>query len=204
MENVKHRTWHSKSRSRLAQKGLKIGALVNPYLDVAQLKEYGICVSQSDLAESEHLPQYFRPASPETLASLEDRRQKLPRPPQPGDLDYYEDDHRLALANYWQARTNSHQLTVQWLNGPTYDQEGPNLLQTTTWGTKGYETTINKAKKIADSRLATQYLERDRETSAPEHETLRGVSAGMEFMRYFRDRKPHPASPRSMPPQPGL
>jgi hypothetical protein len=148
MENVKHRTWHSKSRSRLAQKGFKIGALVNPYLDVAQLEEYGICVSQSDLAESEHLPQYFRPASPETLASLEDRRQELSGPPQPGDVDYYEEDGRsLSLINYSRAEDRLNELSVQWLNGPTFDREGPNLRETTTWKTKGYETTINKAQE---------------------------------------------------------
>jgi hypothetical protein len=88
MELPKHKTRQARSRLQLAQKGLEIDALSNPYLDFEQLKEHGIWASQVDLNDAEYFPRYFLSASPEKLASLEDRRPKIPTPPQPNDVDY--------------------------------------------------------------------------------------------------------------------
>ncbi|TAQ89487.1 hypothetical protein B7494_g2163 [Chlorociboria aeruginascens] len=117
-----------------ADYGIEI--LRNPYLDVAQLKEHGIWASQIDLKDAERFPRYFRPASPEKLASLEDRRPEIPTPPQPHDVDYDDGGGNRPIRNLSQARYKGDALGEQLTTGKDSTREWPSLLQATPWDYK--------------------------------------------------------------------
>ncbi len=138
MEPPAHKTRHARSRWQLAQKGLEIDALLNPYLDVARLQEHGIWASQIDLDDAEHFPRYFLPASPEKLASLEDRRPKIPAPPQPYDVDYDDGGGYRPTRNFSQARYKGDALEEQLTGGKDSTGEWPSLMEATPWSYKTY------------------------------------------------------------------
>ncbi len=140
MKSLKHGPRHTASVDHLAEKGRAIDRLINPYLETAQLKEYGIIVSQIDLDELERSPSYFIPATPEKLASLADRRPPITIP-HPDDIDYvlYKEpkvvDYRFHGS---QAGYTSSVLYDHLAHGPTMDQEGPTMLEKTSWVHRWY------------------------------------------------------------------
>jgi hypothetical protein len=138
MELPEHKTRHTRSRWQLAQKGLEIDALSNPYLDAAQLKEHGIWASQIDLNDAEYFPRYFLPASSEKLASLEDRRPKIPTPPQPYDVDYDDGGGDRPTRNFCQASYKGDALEEQLTRGKDSSGEWPSLMEATPWNYKTY------------------------------------------------------------------
>lgn len=81
---------HDESRHSLTKTWGKVARLESPYLEASQLQDFGIYISECDLTDAEHSPQYFLPASKEKLASLEHLRpQEMLLPPKPGDFNYY-------------------------------------------------------------------------------------------------------------------
>lgn len=96
-------------------------------LEREQLENLKIYSSQFDLADAEAFPQYFLPATPDRLASLEHRRPELR-----SDLTTNEDF--ITGHAYFQSTTMSAIIQNQLDN---YGRDSPGMLDATRWKSAG-------------------------------------------------------------------
>ncbi len=98
-------------------------------------------MSQIDLDELERCLLYFVPATLEKLASLEDRRPLIRTFPHPDDFEYifYDESDGVDFRfNYLQANNRGAILNNHLCYGPTFEQDGPTMLEKTLWMHKWY------------------------------------------------------------------